>query len=103
MQIDVGPLRLTLLYKPYAVRHASDIINHTPGLRRGHTPISAFPDADVRINSKHGHPFGAPVYVLDNDLQAKKKAPKWKQRSRVCIYLGRSPQHASTVALVLSL
>ena len=48
-------------------------------------------------------PFGCPVYVLNNDLQGRKKINKWQYRARVGCYLGQSPQHARTVALVLSL
>ena len=49
-------------------------------------------------------PFGCPVYVLDNALQNTTRIlNKWKHRSRVGVYLGRSPLHAATVALVLNL
>jgi hypothetical protein len=41
--------------------------------------------------------------VLDNALQQQKLKGKWHDRSRVGIYLGRSPFHACTVALVLNL
>jgi hypothetical protein len=57
----------------------------------------------VQTNLKHWKPFGCPVYVLHNRLQGSGGIfHKWKHRSKVGIYLGRSPQHARSVALVLS-
>jgi hypothetical protein len=60
-------------------------------------------------NPKHWQPFGCPVYVLDKNLLAGTGIfhkgtgifHKWKQRVNFGIYLGRSPQHARSVALVL--
>ena len=48
------------------------------------------------------HPFGCPVYVLNNRLQASQQLNKWLPRARVGMYLGMSPHHARTVALVLN-
>ena len=53
---------------------------------------------------KFQRPFGCPVYVLDSALQSEGgKKGKWEDRSRVGVYLGRSPLHARSVALVLHL
>ena len=41
------------------------------------------------------------MYVLENSLQAGHIHHKCTQRSKVGIYLGRSPQHARSVALVI--
>jgi len=47
-------------------------------------------------------PFGCPVYVLENQLQgASRIHNKWEYRSRVGIYLGRSPNHGRNIAMVL--
>ena len=40
--------------------------------------------------------------MLDNALQSGQGAPKWKERSRLGVYLGPSPNHARSVALVLN-
>ena len=49
------------------------------------------------------HTFGCPVFVLDARLQSGISAiPKWEPRSRLGIYVGHSPVHAGTVALVLN-
>ena len=53
---------------------------------------------------KHWRPFGCPVYVLDTALQNESGIKhKWTERSRIGIYLGRSPFHARSVALVLNI
>ena len=44
-----------------------------------------------------------PVYALDSKLQAGKTKEKWKPRARLGIYLGRSPIHARSVALVMDI
>jgi hypothetical protein len=88
---------------PYAIRMANDAFNSTPDLTRKLTPIEAFSGSTIAINPKHFYHFGCPVYVLSNAMQAGQKIDKWKERARVGIYLGTSPQHARTVALVLSL
>ena len=51
------------------------------------------------------HPPFCPVYyVLHSGLQGGGKRPnKWVRKSRIAVYLGSSPRHARSVALVLSL
>ena len=92
---------------PYAVRAASEAFNSAPLMQdpMKRTPQQLFSGTDVHINSKYQMPFGCPVYVLDAALQNTKSKifDKWKDRSRVGVYLGRSPSHAHNVALVLSL
>ena len=52
---------------------------------------------------KFEHTFGCPVYVLDSRLQSSGIGPpKWEPRSRLGIYLDKSPFHAGSVALVLN-
>jgi hypothetical protein len=88
---------------PYAIRMANDVINETPDLKRGDVPIKRFAQTDIEMNPTHWYHFGSPVYVLNAKLQAGKKIDKWSDRARVGIYLGRSPQHARNIAVVLSL
>ena len=70
---------------------------------KGKTPIEVFTGGQVTSEPRLWKPWGCPVYVLDNALQQNKPKQKWSDRSRVGIYLGRSPFHARTVALVMSL
>ena len=88
---------------PYALRMANDILNATPSVKGEEAPLNLFAQTTIATNPKHWYPFGCPVYALDNDLQAGKKIDKWEERARVGIYIGHSPAHARTVALVLSL
>jgi Reverse transcriptase (RNA-dependent DNA polymerase) len=91
---------------PYAMRLANDALNATPRIKvtDNQSPLSLFAGASVDSNPIHWHHFGCPVYVLDNALQGSTGLfNKWRSRARVGVYLGRSPQHARSVALVLSL
>jgi hypothetical protein len=82
---------------------AADVLNETPSLQdaQHRSPLQLFGNTKVAVNSKHYIPFGCPVYVLDSTLQSKLPFHKWKQQSRVGVYLGRSPLHSKNVALVL--
>ena len=92
---------------PYAVRMANDALNATPNMKH---PNKGIPEAlftntkAIASNPKHWHHFGAPAYVLKQPLQTSTNIfHKWKERSTLGIYLGRSPQHAREIALVLNL
>jgi histone deacetylase 1/2 len=89
---------------PYALRMASDVLRYVPRFD-GKIPMTLFSNADVAPAKRHFHPFGCPVYVLDNEMQQGKgySKRKWSERSRVGLYLGPSPQHARSVHLVLNL
>ena len=88
---------------PYAMRMANDIMNETPNMQDVHkrSAEQIFSASMVNHNVKHQKTFGCPIYVLDNKLQTGNIFHKWSARSKVGIYLGRSPQHSRNVALVL--
>ena len=88
---------------PYAVRAAMEAINESPSLQNNErkSPAQLFHKTNVLANPKHFQPFGCPVYVLNNSLQANRPHHKWNERSRVGIYLGHSPLHGKNVSLVL--
>ena len=91
---------------PYAVRMANESSNELPSLafKDGRTPLQAFAGSRATTNPRFWQPFACPVYVLDDSLlSAGGIKGKWKERSRVGLYLGRSPTHARSVALVLNL
>eukprot|EP00978_Attheya_sp_CCMP212_P037788 scaffold181389_cov64-Attheya_sp.AAC.3 len=88
---------------PYALRSANDSINHAPRLLDKVIPIEAFTGTQLPMRVRLQHTFGCPTYALNNKLQGGKSIPKWQERARVGIYLGLSPQHSRSVALVLSL
>jgi hypothetical protein len=66
------------------------------------SPIGLLTGSPVWPNIKHYAIFGCPSYVLNNNLQAQRKINKWISRARVGVYLGKSPQHARSVSLVLN-
>ena len=89
---------------PYALRLVCEAFNESPTKKMGWTPVEIFTQSSVMPEFKHWRPFGCPVYVLDQALQnAGGIKEKWSERSRVGVYLGRSPFHARSVALVLNL
>jgi hypothetical protein len=88
---------------PYALRMANDVHNSTISNKdKNQAPINLFSKSNVQVNLKHFFTFGCPVYVLDSALQQRQKIAKWQERSRIGIYLGQSPNHSRTVALVLN-
>ena len=98
------PNAVTANLWPYAVRMANESSNELPSLafKDGRTPLQSFASSRATTNPKFWQPFACPVYVLDSTLQtAGAIFGKWKERSRVGLYLGRSPTHAKSVALVL--
>jgi hypothetical protein len=98
--------KVTASLWPYAVRMAALSMNDLPSLqlKNATTPLQAFSRTTVYTNPKHWHHFGCPVYVLNAGLQSAGGIQnKWTDRSRVGVYLGRSPEHARSVALFLSL
>ena len=87
---------------PYAMRHGNDMANATPRKGEDVSPLEKFSGVPVRPKLRHFHAFRCPMYVLNNALQSGQGVPKWRQRARLGIYLGPSPSHARTVALVLN-
>jgi hypothetical protein len=85
---------------------ANDAMNASPNakLMANPTPFATFSNSNETSNYKHWNHFGCPDYTLAKQLQGGNNIfHKWKERVRVGVYLGRSPQHAKNVALVLSL
>ena len=89
---------------PFATKFAQDRINNLhvdldleiPDMRFSKTKA-------LNVQLKHYHTFGCPVYILDSRLQTNPKGvPKWEPRYRLVIYVGHSPDHSGSVALVLN-
>ena len=87
---------------PYAMRHANDTANATPRKGKELSPLELFSGVQIAPMLCHFHAFRCPTYMLDNALQSGQGAPKWKERSRLGVYLGPSPNHARSVALILN-
>jgi hypothetical protein len=86
---------------PFALKLSVDLHNATPNTA-GFTPEEIFTGTKSTSRLHTFHPFGCPIFVLEPSLCQGHKIPKWKPRSRVGVYLGMSPNHASSVPLVLS-
>jgi hypothetical protein len=56
------------------------------------------------IPVKNFHTLFCPLYVLDHCLQSAggPGPPKWEPRSRIGVYLGHSPFHVGSMALVFN-
>ena len=65
-------------------------------------PLEKFSGMQVTPKLQHFHAFGCPTYVLGNAFQSGQGTPKWKHRSQLGVYLGPSPSHAQSVALMLN-
>jgi hypothetical protein len=87
---------------PYALRLANDLHNNLPSTSGGASPIEIFSSRKLPLRPKVWHHFGAPAYVLMNQLQQGKSYPKWSERARIGVYLGQSPKHSSSTALILN-
>ena len=88
---------------PMAVSYATHLYNHLPN-DQGLCPANLFTGSTVPCHRLRDlHVCGCPVYVLDPQLQAGQKLPRWQPRSRRGVFLGFSSQHSSEVPLVLNL
>ena len=98
------PEYITTMLWPYALKAAQDRMNQLNIDLDGRTPDMKFSGVVSKVlRLRDFHTFGCPCYVLDSRLQTNSKGvPKWEPRARLGIYLGRSPAHASNVALVLN-
>lgn len=97
------PEMITTMLWPMALKAAEERLNHLSLDMNGETPLSKWTGTDCQILVKDFHTWGCPVFVLDGRLQSNPKGvPKWEPRARVGIYMGHSPSHAGSVALVLN-
>ena len=87
---------------PQAIKHVVNVRNSLPRPGKTESPLSKFAGTSVQPNLKHFHPFGCPVYILQEPLQTRSPFPKWGECFRIGILLCHSPHHASSVPLILS-
>jgi hypothetical protein len=97
------PMAMSVSLWPYAIRVAVDVMNATPLVDNSKiSPIKKFTSTAQHPRLKDFHTFDCPVYVLCKPLQTGKAQSKWLLPARLGIYLGMSPKHARSAALVLS-
>ena len=95
---------ITTVLWPYAWK-AIEYRNNIVGLNQnGKYPAQAFGGFklpfNVQLRDQHST-WGCPVYVLESKA-ADGMMPKWDAKARIGVYLGHSPAHAGSVALVLN-
>jgi GAG-pre-integrase domain len=107
---------------PYAIRKCAYDLNHIKKQVADKSPLEIFASTNIKFNIKNFHTFGCPMYVLtntkmrdednqdslaiNNKIDKTKTGPKtskWESKARLAVYLGPSPNHATSVGLALSL
>ncbi len=97
------PEMISTMLWPMALKAAETRMNQLTLAVDRTTPLSRFSGCEPKIFVHDFHTWGFPVFVLDGRLQTNPKGvPKWEPRSRVGIYMGHSPAHAGSVAMVLN-
>jgi hypothetical protein len=95
---------ISIILWPFAIKCAEDWIHNlhvdidglTAEMRFSNSPIAT-------VDLRNFHTFGCPCYILDSRVQSNPKGlPTWEPRARLGIYLGHSPAHAGSVALVMN-
>ena len=103
------PDAISPLLWPYAWK-LSEYQHNRFKTKQGSSPINKFSmSTDVSTQEQNEsidiniqHTFGCPVYVMTGPAQSN-VLPKWDPRARLGVYLGHSPHHATSTALVLHL
>jgi hypothetical protein len=93
------------MFWPFAFKAAAKRHNLLSLDGQGQTPLSLLHNSPVEhIPVKFFHTLFCQVYVLDSQSQSAggPNPPKWEQGSHIGVYLGHSPFHAGSVALVFN-
>ena len=97
------PEAISQVLWPFAIKTACDHYNHLHLNADGKSPMERIVGSANSFHIEDFHPWGCPVYVLDSRSQSGiKGVPKWEPRTRLGIFVGHSPVHARSVALVLN-
>jgi hypothetical protein len=98
------PAQADLELWPFALEHAAYLWNHLPRSDTRLAPQELY-TSSLFVSYDHLarlHTFGCPVYVLHPRLQDGYKVPKWQPRARCGQCLGCSPEHSSSIDLILN-
>lgn len=103
--IRMWPQMIDSMFWPFALKAYTERLNCLQLDSFGQTPESRMAGVSLQkqyVRVSHYHTLFCPVYVLDSRLQTAGGAgpPKWQPRSRIGVYLGHSPFHSGSVALV---
>jgi hypothetical protein len=103
--IRMWPQMIDTMFWPFVFKAAAGRHNCLSINKDGQTPISILHGVTSKtIADKSFHTLFCPVYVLDSRAQSAggPGPPKWEPCSRIGVYLGHSPFHAGSVALVFN-
>ena len=103
--IRMWPQMIDTMFWPFAIKASAERHNCLLVDRDNQTPASKLYDVPVQeIPVKTFHTLFCPIYVLDSRAQSAggPGPPKWEPRSCIGVYLGHSPFHAGSVALVFN-
>jgi hypothetical protein len=103
--IRMWPQMIDTMFWPFAFKAAAEGHNQLSLTADGTTPLSILHNIPIEnIPVKTFHTLFCPVYVLDSRAQnaGGLGPPKWEPRSQIGVYLGHSPFHAGSVALVFN-
>ncbi len=89
---------------PFALKEAAYRLNRFSNRSDGRSCEATFFNVEKDVfDISTLHVFGSPCFVLDSRLQSGITGPpKWEPRLRLGIYVGHSPLHAGSIALVLN-
>ena len=98
------PEYISTILWPFAIKCNEDRLNNLVHCADGRTPNKTLASLNAApINTSNFHTFGCPCYVLYHRLQSRTgKIPKWEPRTRMGIYVGHLPSHASNIGLILN-
>ena len=96
------PAMITITLWPFALKYTEMFHNHLNIDDNGLAPIQKFCNTTENIDLHDLHTWSCPCYILDKRMQSGTVMPKWGARSRLGIYLGHSPCHVGSPALVLN-
>jgi len=103
--IQMWPQMIVIMFWPFAFKAAAERHNQLSLTATGEMPLSILHDVPVEnIPVKTFHTLFCPVYVLDSRSQSAggPGPPKWEPHSCIGVYLGHSPFHVGSVALVFN-
>jgi hypothetical protein len=103
--IRMWPQMIDTMFWPFAFKATAERHNQLSLTATGQKPLSVLHNVTVEnIPVKTFHMLFCPVYVLDSRSQSAggPGPPKWEPHSCIGVYLGHSPFHAGSVALVFN-
>ncbi len=99
------PQMINTMFWLFAIKAMAERMNSLNVDQDGNPTESLMYRVDLEtIPIKHFHTLFCLIYVLDHCLQSAggPGPPRWEPRSRMGVYLGHSPFHAGSVALVFN-